>query len=380
MRDSLYKKNKYPTQARGLFTHQDKNGKYSVKIRGYDKFFNANETNATQWHAMKNETVGPYEITAKENGCIIFITATTPTDLVATSKHSIPEPKNNPESHGGIGYEWLLKQLNQVNCKPHTLASWIYDHRVTLICELCDDSFEEHVVPYSEKESGLYLHGINYNTTSFHTLPMDIVHRVAQQYGFRIIDSITLHDFHQVETLANQVKLNTTGMLDWMVGAQHHDNSSYNNEQQTETTTATTTEGQRESEGIVIRCKRKNKKNDGDIDDFLFKVKNDTYLLYRDYREVTKALIHVQGGDNGDKNTVVMVKPNLKPIRYSYEKTLYYIHWLMLRIKDHPEWFIEYQHNKGIVAVRQAFEKDWDNGLIMIDQDLNIPLEKSKSF
>ncbi|CAO3630588.1 unnamed protein product [Cunninghamella blakesleeana] len=376
MRDHLYKKNKYPTHARGLFTQYQK-GKYSVRVRGYDKFFNINETDATQWHTLKKETEGPFEITAKENGCIIFISATTPNDLVATSKHTIPEPKDNPTNHGGIGYRWLLKQLSNVNIEPQVLADWLYHQRITLVCELCDDNFEEHIVPYSEKESGLYLHGINYNTTSFHTLPISIVHQVAKKYGFLMIDSIELNDFQQLEQLANDVKLNTSGVLNWMVTTTHHshphsnnNNNNNNNEEEEEEESDHQIKRQRESEGVVIRCK---KKQTGD--DFLFKVKNDTYLVYREYREVTKAIVEVQ-----KNHQTVKVKSNLKPIKYHYEKTLYYIHWLLLRIKDHPEWFLEFHHNKGIVKVRQAFEKDWEEGLITFNNQLNIPVEKTKGF
>lgn len=47
MRDHLYKKHRYPTQARGLFT-MCQEGRYAVKARGYDKFFNINETEVTQ--------------------------------------------------------------------------------------------------------------------------------------------------------------------------------------------------------------------------------------------------------------------------------------------------------------------------------------------
>lgn len=49
VRESVYKKkcDTFPTMARGLFTKETK-GEYDIMVRGYDKFFNVLETNATQ--------------------------------------------------------------------------------------------------------------------------------------------------------------------------------------------------------------------------------------------------------------------------------------------------------------------------------------------
>lgn len=100
----------------------------------------------------------------------------------------------------------------------------------------------------------------------------------------------------------------------------------------------------REVEGIVVRCKRDGK-------DFFFKIKNEHYLIFREYREVTKAVLK-------DK----------KP-RATYEKTKYYIQWLKKRIHDHPEWFEDYARNKNIIEVRQRFEKIWESGHLNLGGD-----------
>ncbi|KAI8084858.1 RNA ligase-domain-containing protein [Halteromyces radiatus] len=350
MRDSLYKKHRYPTQARGLFTSRRSNGKYTVNVRGYDKFFNINETDATQWHALEKDTKGPYEITAKENGCIIFIAAISNTEIVATSKHMIPDPLTGGTSHGGIGYRWALEHLDSVGRTPEELAAWLFKYRVTMVAELCDDEFEEHIVPYRTlEERGLYLHGINYNTTTLHTLPMQTVRSVAHYFGLRTVDTKMMDDLGSVRQLADSIQQNTTGIFDWM------DNNN-----------------SRESEGIVVRCQQQQH-------DFFFKVKNDTYLMYREYREVTKALVQV----NVDHHSTLSVsikqpKSNTKKPKVRFEKTLYYVHWLEQRVKDHPEWFKDYLHNKGIVAVRQAFEQDWQDGKIthLDDRDLNRLVER----
>jgi tRNA splicing ligase len=55
MRESVYKKKRdtFPTMARGIFT-KETDGEYSIKVRGYDKFFNVLETTATQVYYKMN--------------------------------------------------------------------------------------------------------------------------------------------------------------------------------------------------------------------------------------------------------------------------------------------------------------------------------------
>ncbi|ORZ23344.1 RNA ligase-domain-containing protein [Absidia repens] len=367
MQDHLYKKSFYPTHARGLFTTCDDDGQYRIKVRGYDKFFNINETKMTQWSALEKETEGPYDITAKENGCIIFIAALSSTSIVATSKHMIPDPKDDAASHGGVGYRWLLKHLETVGRAPEDLAAWLWTYRVTMVAELCDDEFEEHVLPYrtnNNKSRGLYLHGINYNTMALHTLPMDVVHQVAQQFGLLTVASISLgNDILGVRHMADDVQKTPTGILDWMDGD--------------------------ESEGIVVRCRRAD-----DNSDFFFKVKNDTYLMYREYREVTKALVEVERATTAkstkhhhEQQDTVRIKAcyrksgrgaGKKKLKIRFEKTLYYVHWLQERVVDHPEWFLHFKNNKGIIDVRKAFEQDCQDGKVAVDLkpgDLDIVIE-----
>lgn len=270
---------------------------------------------------LERKVQGPFEITAKENGCIIFITAPTPDTLIATSKHTIPEPIDNAGSHGGMGYRWLLRHLASTQTESvSSLASWVHKYRLTLVAELCDDGFEEHVVPYPT--SGLYLHGINYNTTTLRTLPISVVHAVAHRFGFLTVDARSLSTLADVQRLADRVQADPK----W--------------------------NGGKESEGMVVRCRLDNR-------DFFFKVKNDTYLVYREYRELTKALLKATGIE------VPAKKPKVR-----YEKSWYYVAWLLLRVVDHPEWFTHYLENKGVVKVRQAFEEAWDNGQVaLLDVD-----------
>src|SRR5690349_3598134 len=88
MQDWDYKKENLPTYARGLFTHRNTRGQPEIVVRGYDKFFNHSEVRKTEWANVKKNTRGPYEISVKENGCIIFVSDMEDGSLLVCSKHS----------------------------------------------------------------------------------------------------------------------------------------------------------------------------------------------------------------------------------------------------------------------------------------------------
>ncbi|KAG1443690.1 hypothetical protein G6F56_010580 [Rhizopus delemar] len=250
----------------------------------------------------------------KENGCIIFIAALSKDKIVATSKHSIPSDKTDIKAHAGVGYNWMIHHLASVDKKESDLAEWLFEKDVTLVAELCDDDFEQHILPYTGKFRGLYLHGINYNTTTLYTLPSAIVQRVALAFGLHITGFKTLDSIKEVKKFGEEMQL--TGCFDG-----------------------------REIEGIVVRCKR-------DGNDFMFKIKNEQYMQYREYREVTKAVL------KSDSNQTISFDSE-KIVKYKYPKTQFYIDWLKIMINENPEWFTKYKEEKGIIFTRQQFEKYW---------------------
>lgn len=75
-------------------------------------------------------------MTAKENGCIIFIAALSKEKVIVTSKHSIPAEKTDIKVHGGVGYNWVLKHLDSVGKTESDLAGWLFDKKVTLVSEV----------------------------------------------------------------------------------------------------------------------------------------------------------------------------------------------------------------------------------------------------
>lgn len=172
-------------------------------------------------------------------------------------------------------------------------------------------------MPYTDKDRGLYLHGINYNTVDLYTLPSLTVQQVAQVFGFHVTPFDTFDTVEQLKEFEEEMK--KTGVYK-----------------------------DKEVEGVVIRCKRNRK-------DFMFKIKNSQYLMFREYREVTNAVLKQDDGVFR-----VNEERGLKLIRY--QKTRFYVDWLKKRVVDHPEWFTGYKENKGIIRVRQEFEDYWEKG------------------
>ncbi|CAG8666195.1 969_t:CDS:2, partial [Racocetra fulgida] len=133
MNDWDYKKREVPTPARGLFTRQTDEHRYEIVIRGYDKFFNIGEVEKTK--SIIANTESPYEITAKENGCIIFIGGLPNGNILVTSKHSMGELQNVVIAHAQKGEEWLEKHLNQVGKSKQDLAKFLYTNKLTAVAE-----------------------------------------------------------------------------------------------------------------------------------------------------------------------------------------------------------------------------------------------------
>ncbi|KAI8922586.1 RNA ligase-domain-containing protein [Powellomyces hirtus] len=309
----------FPTLARGLFV-VEKGGEgsndWKIAVRGYDKFFNVSEVPSTKWENLARDTIGPYEATLKENGCIIFASALEG-DLIVTSKHALGhgitpnywasgEPK---PSHSAKGEEWLERHLKSVGKTRFDFARFLKTNNVTAVFELVDDDFEEHILEYSPEARGLYLHGLNENIPEFRTWSSAKLKPVAVKFGLKIVDAIVLNTVEEVRKFSDSCR--ATG--------------SYKG---------------RAIEGFVVRCRRI-----ADLHNvFFFKIKYDEpYLMFREWREITnKALTQVQTG---------------KQMKYTprFELTRKYTEWVIRKIEEDPEFFKDYRNNKGVIAARNLF-------------------------
>ncbi|CAD6905264.1 unnamed protein product [Tilletia controversa] len=404
-----------PTLARGLFTEELAEEEHRIVVRGYDKFFNVGELPWTKPAAIKEFSEPPYHLTFKENGCIIFISALSPTQVVVTSKHSLGTREDVEMSHAVKGEEWLVRHLKQKGKRKEDLAAELWQRKETAVFELCDDSFEEHVIAYTSDNSGLYLHGLNKNQARFSTRPMAEVDTFAREWGFIPTRWLEINSLEQVDKLTAEIS--RTGS--WKGEA---------------------------IEGFVVRTHMPSSPKQIADDqpaarppyepgqEWFYKIKFDEpYLMYRDWRELTRRLlkekkewetskkaksepaVHVpipspeparptspvsdendvestaedpnapkkskkqrkkeQKAANQEKykaqamaaraaaNTAQSTRPPRPELRFKRPKTVLYVEWAydLLwgsedgTIQPQPQMFEKFNQGKGIIALREAY-------------------------
>lgn len=303
-----YKRPDLPTYARGLFTLKNRFGKHEIAVRGYDKFFNIGEVRTTEWSHIKRHTRGPYTLSVKENGCIIFISGLEDGSLLVCSKHSTGTRDDIKVSHACAGEKWVERHIASVGRTKKELARALRLMNATLVAELCDDEFEEHVLAYTPEQAGLYVHGLNLNLPEFVTYPAHLVDKFADEWGMKKVTHITENDIDQVKAFLERVA--KTG--------------NYNG---------------RDTEGFVIRCQARPTEN-APYADWFFKYKfEEPYLMYRQWRECTKALISGQ------------------PPRYKKHASITkeYLDFARRKFIESPELAPEYAKNHGIIKLREEF-------------------------
>ncbi|KAL4252700.1 tRNA ligase [Abortiporus biennis] len=318
----------FPTLARGLFTQEvpSPNGvEYRIVCRGYDKFFNIGEVPWNTWDSLEHHTKPPYVLTLKSNGCIIFIGALTPDKLLVTSKHSLgPIKGSDSESHAQVGERWLKTHLKSVGKTEEQLAAVLWEHNWTAVAELCDDSFEEHVLPYSSDKTGLHLHGLNECGKHFKTMLPPTVDAFAKDWGFIQTPSIVLNTIPEVRSFTDEIgkagKWNGEALEGFVV--------------------RTHVAAEAPKKGTAVTPYEPG-------GSFFFKVKFDEpYMMYRDWREVTKVLL--------TKGPQLANVPKAKMRR---AETKLYVKWVIDEIKRDRKPFEQYTKGKGIIATRERFLK-----------------------
>lgn len=319
-----YKKDDLPTYARGLFTTKNSAGNPEIVIRGYNKFFNVDEVKETEWKHVERDTKGPYELSVKENGCIIFLSGLEDGTLLVCSKHSTGAREDASASHSVVGKKWIEKHVASIGKTTQDLARTLREMNATAVGELCDDDFEEHVLAYPPELAGFYMHGINFNLPEFATLSGPEVHEFADTWGFKKAEYEIIQTLDEVKDFLS--KCAETG--------------SWNG---------------RDTEGFVIRCKLQgNKPGDAGLDWF-FKYKfEEPYLMYRQWREATKAII---AG---------------KPPRYKKHKkiTEEYLLYARQQLAKDRNLGKQYNQNHGIIKMRDGFLKEkGQTGADIINQE-----------
>ena len=196
--------------------------------------------------------------------------------------------------------------------------------------QLCDDNFEEHVLPYSAEKTGLHLHGINDCARHFRTQPPAVLDAFAREWGFIPTPSLELPSLQEVRAFTDEVGRSGT----------------WNGEALEGFVVRTTVRSSSEpSSGPTDRCATPDARPPYAAgSSFFFKVKFDEpYMMYRDWREITKALLARGEGANLPKSK--MARPETKV----------YVQWVKDDIKNNPDLFDGYVKGHGIIATRERF-------------------------
>jgi tRNA ligase len=192
----------------------------------------------------------------------------------------------------------------------------------------------------------LHLHGINESTKAFKTLPQADVDAFADEWGFIKTLSITFQNISEVKTFTDDV--GKTGK--WNGDA---------------------------VEGFVVRTHvaelSANAWATGTSpyppgSTFFFKIKFDEpYMMYRDWRELTKTLLSTKGPLSHAK---------LSKMRMKRPETRLYVKWVTEQIQKDRKQFDQYTKGRGIVSARERFLKwlEGEKGL----GELNAAMENTR--
>jgi tRNA ligase len=179
------------------------------------------------------------------------------------------------------------------------------------------------VLPYPPEKAGLHLHGLNHSIKAFHTLLSPEVDAFADEWGFIKTPTMMINSVDEVKAFTDEIA--KSGI--------------WNGEP---------------LEGFVVRThiaesgggsRQKDKPPYPPGSTFFFKVKFDEpYMMYRDWREVTKVLLSAKG------SLSKIPKSKLKR-----PETRLYVKWVNEEIKRNRSAFDNYSKGKGIIETRERF-------------------------
>ncbi|KAF8754605.1 RNA ligase [Rhizoctonia solani] len=337
----------FPTLARGLFTrwvpargHENDPegapgaGKDQIVVRGYDKFFNMNEVKWNTWEALEIHTTSPYTLTLKSNGCIIFMAALTPTELIVTSKHA-------------------LGDIEGASCGKtrKDFAKTLFDRNLTAVAELCDDSFEEHVLPYPKDKTGLHLHGLNERRVEFSTLGNDEVVAFAEEWGFIATPAITFDTIEEVKKFTDSIAKTGTWHGEAVEGFVVR--TAVSDRPPALVQAYRGTRGER----ITDKKEQSTPPPYSPGSTFFFKIKfEEPYLMYREWRELTKKMLAAE--NKGQLRAAQLPSHMLRR-----PETRAYHHWVEDQIRHNPKSLAGFNEGHGIIAARERFLECLENGI-----------------
>ncbi|KZV94169.1 hypothetical protein EXIGLDRAFT_612022 [Exidia glandulosa HHB12029] len=322
-----------PTLARGLWTQRRAEAdlrdgsRWRIVARGYDKFFSVGEKAWSSWQSIRLFTTGPYHVTLKSDGCLIMVSALTEDTILVTSKYSHGRIDSGQVSHAEKGEEWLHRHLRTARKSAAELAAVLWQRRWTLLCELCDPSFEDHIIAVPVGDSGLRLHGINNATVAMKTQDPNVVHQFAMEWGLLPTPYTTVTTFEDLtRTVSSHPVLGTWGL------------------KAIEGFVLRTQVSVSEADPATLERLRRRMPPYPDGAAVFFKVKFDEpYLLHLAFREVTKVAL-----GHRIRLTIPLAVLNRDEVKA-------YFTWVRGQILQNRPAFRYFGQQRGVIAVRNAF-------------------------
>lgn len=228
--------------------------------------------------------------------------------------------------HAIKGNEWLDECLKSVNKTRSDLAKELWENEWTAVAELCDDSFEEHVLAYDPEETGLHLHGLNKNTRLLSTAVPDRVSKFAKEWGFIETKYLVMDTIEEVRSFTD---------------ACSEDDGQWNG---------------KHVEGFVVRSHHilPDSPQAMSGDTFMFKVKfEQPYLRWREWRELTRKMLSHHNKKSADAADGTLMGVRVEKLKHPQTKA--YARWTAERISTNPKAFDSWADNKGIVSTRDCF-------------------------
>lgn len=181
------------TKARGLYI--DTKNKMVV-ARGYEKFFNYAEVDATKPESLSRNLVFPMTAYIKENGFLGIVSTDKDGDLIFASKstlngdHALMLKENLYNIYGA-------EVVERIRVYSHT-------HNVSFIFEVIDKGRDPHIIKYKKNECILL--DIIQNDIKFKKLPFVEMAQVAKDIGVERKQLFTyIENYHDLSNLLDKI-------------------------------------------------------------------------------------------------------------------------------------------------------------------------------
>ena len=144
-RDAFYKKHwdEQTTKARGLFIDTRDN---SIKLRGYSKFWNVNEMDATKILNLQGTLSFPVTAYVKENGFLGLISYNKDTDDLMFATKSVVDYASQEGDLVNV-FKDLYMELSTQEEKQN-LLDFVKSNNKTVICECVHQEKDPHIIEY----------------------------------------------------------------------------------------------------------------------------------------------------------------------------------------------------------------------------------------